>query len=661
MRVFAHSPLGALTTRFLALFVGVLSSSLLFAKFEQTTGTKVDSKVFGGMSDEEVERLAGDLSALNNEYISSINKNIKKFDEGDKSSKFGGNGRYGGYGEAHVTKGDGMVAHEGGANAAEGSIERGAFGTTGLRGQARIDAEKKIMEERTSKLDQPVFVDGKLYTHRNKLTGQMQTQSFEISAVLYDAGPAHGDGNDPHRVYGVKAEVRTESNKNGKVYADKTIQDATLAPGKQPNLDLLHKSFSKMEQDKYIMMASDAFAFRSARLDGTDTTKSESRNTVGEYKQIAVDAYAAYPGDIKKAEAEIGKKLAQRVAEKKVIQDEKLCPDGTVGKCKPSSGAAQAQSEKLTPDQAAQKILARLGASQDGTNIEAIKEQITKGVAFQKDQNGAFTASDVFVDDLMQKVSLRSLSGVLSSSQLETLYGQAKQNLDPDRQAKIGEYQQRLLSKSNDCFSFTSFCYSSKFGSIDPNKKQVEGANGSASIDKDDPNEFQKISGDPGAYFKDTREFIFNKFAYAYNRPLSEWKGIVTNLDFNKNTDKNIKDVGTYKEFSDMYDNAMKNAQAIQQNADKNLIDRLKSAGATPEQIAKVRKNYSVNFDPKKLTHMQLFGQNKDRDAVMMDWRKSTDNKFYNPTVRQKPSAAPAQKNPLSNPRPNTTRTPGLI
>ena len=38
---------------------------------------------------------------------------------------------------------------------------------------------------------------------------------------------------------------------------------------------------------------------------------------------------------------------------------------------------------------------------------------------------------------------------------------------------------------------------------------------------------------------------------------------------------------------------------------------------------------------------MQLFGQNKDRDAVMMDWRKGVGNKFYNPYIKQNTTPPP--------------------
>jgi hypothetical protein len=487
--------------------------------------------------------------------------------------------------------------------------------------------------------------DGKtILGYRNKLTGQMQKESYEISAAMYDAGPAHGSGkeaaDDPHRVYAVKAEVRTESEKNGTQYASKTIQDATLARGKQPNLDLLHKAFSKMEQDKYIMMATDAFAFKSARLDETDTTRAENKNTIAEYKQIAIDSYAKYPGDIAAAEREIQGLLAKRVAEKKVINNKNLCWDGSAGKCpdRPNQ-TANTNIPEISIDFAAQEILKKMGASPDGTNIQAIKNELERKGTFSRDDKGNFLKKSITVEDAMSDVSLRALSGVLSSDQLQQRYDQAKQALDPKEQAKIGQYEQRI--KSNDCLSFTGFCYVEKWApSDDPRKaQQNQAAAGATGIDKEDPNEFQKLSGDPGAHFRDTREFIYNKFAYAYNRPLAEWKGIVTNLDFSEATDKNIKDKGLYKEFNDMYSKAMAAATNTQQNTDRRFIERLKSAGATPEQIAKIRPNYSANFDPSKKTFMELFGQNKDRDAIMMDWRKGTGNKFYNPNVKQNPSA----------------------
>lgn len=631
----------------LMLVAAFLNAPALFAKFEETTSPKVDTTVFGGLSDEEFDKLAAEVT---NDYITSIGANLKKFNEGDKSTTQGGSGRYSGYGEAHVSKGDAMVSHEGGSNAAERAIEIGVFGTNTLTGDARTKAEKEIMEKNTVPIKEKRGDVEIITGWRNNLTGQVQKRSFEISGALYDAGPAHGDDNDSHRVYAVKPEVRTESEKNGAEYANKTIQDATRAPDKQPNLDLLHKAFSKMEQDKYIMMASDAFAFKSARLDATDTTDAKTKNTIAEYKQIATNVYAdkRFAGNIKEAEKEIQTQLAKRVAEKKVINDKKLCWDGSVGKCpdKPSQSTAATKPE-ISIDDAAARVLSKLNASTDGVNIQAIKGELESVFS---DGKGGFEKKPVGVEELMERISLRSLAGVLDAQQLSQKYEQAKQTLEPEEQTKLAQYQQRLTA--NECLNFRNYCYVGKFAPPDPNAQNKQAAPGATGIDKDDPMEFQKLTGDPGEHFRDTREFIFNKFAVAYNSPLAEWKNIVTSLDFNQGTDTNIKDKGLYAEFTDMHNKAMAAAKQIQENADRNLIIRLQSAGATPEQLAKIQKNYSVKFDPKRRTQMELFGQNKDRDAIMMDWRKPGSNRF-NPYAQQRPTAPPAQKSPLSNVRSN--------
>lgn len=653
---------GIFVGAFLALIYNV---TFAFAKFEQTTAPKVDNKVFGGMSDEEVEQLTKQMQS---EYTSTIYKNIKKFDDGDKSSAVGGNGRYGGYGEAHISKGDAMVSHDGGSNAAEGAIELGALGSTGLSGDARIKKEEELMSQRTEELKEPVKVGKESFGFRNKTTGQLQKQSFEISAALYDAGSAHGGADDPHRVYGLKNEVRTETEKNAKIYANKTIQDATLAKGKQPNLDLLHKSFSKMEQDKYVMMASDAFAFKSARLGESDTTQSSERNTIAEYKQIAVDEYAKNPGNIAAAEKAIQGQLAKRVAERKVIGNESLCADGTIGNCaeknKPSTGTPK----EVSVDEMVDQIIAKVGGKTDGSSRAAIRKEIEHRFR----EGDGFGKKSLALEEVIQDVRLRSLSGVLDVQKLNEKYAQAKQALKPEKQSEITQYEQRLAS--NDCISFQGFCYVGAFAPEEEKKKREE-ENKKKDPKDIDPNEFQKVSGDPGAHFKDTREFIFSKFAYAYNRPLAEWDSILKGIsaDFSEATDQKLqggtfakgqdgktRDGKLYKEFKDMYGYAMKEAENIQKNVDKSLIDRLKSAGATPEQIAKVQKNYGQNFDAKKLTHMQLFGQNKDRDAIMMDWRKGAGNKFLDPSVRQRPTARPALKNPLSNVQSGGS-TPGVM
>jgi hypothetical protein len=470
------------------------------------------------------------------------------------------------------------------------------------------------------------------------------------------SGPAHGnDPNDPHRVYAVKKEVRDGVTENGKKYAALTIKDATAAPNKQPNLDLLHKSFSKMEQDKYIMMASDAFAFRSARLAGIDTSQSINRNAVGEYKQIAIDVYAdkKYAGNVGEAEKEIEKRLANRVAEQKVLNNAggyKLCGDGTIKKSDDPACAVNGKGTAAAdPKQAAQEILRRLNSSTDGMNVAAIAKAIEG--RFTKDPKTNQYQQDQTIEGLMGSLKLEQLSGVANRSKLDQLYQQARQNAKPEDISKIGEYQNRL--GQNKCLKFTSFCYSSRIG--EPLKKEqiakaggATGGSASSSDSQIDENEYQPITGDPGPYFKDTREFVFNRFAYAYTQPLADFKKNVTNLDFDKNIDKNIKDVGLYKEFDEMHKKAMAEANQIKNTVDQTFIDRLKSAGATPEQIARVQMNYSKNFDARLKTHMELFGQNKNRDAIMMPWRK-------NPSPSDDPNQ-PGYRAPRTPP-PNTFQT----
>ncbi len=653
------------------LFAALLNTPSLYAKFEQTTGTKVDQNVFGGMSDEEFEQLKAQVT---NEYITSIETNLKKFNEGDKSSGVGGTGRYSGYGEAHVDKVDGMVGHEGGANAAESAIEKGALGSTGLSGLARLKAEQDIMDKNTV----PVEVEEngvKVTKYRNTLTNQLQDKPFEISAAIYDAGQAHGnDPNASHRSYGLKVEVRQESEKNAGQYANKTIQDATLAPGKQPNLDLLHKAFSKMEQDKYIMMASDAMALRAARFDGTDTTDSTKRAGLAEYKQIVVDAYAANGGDIKAAEAKAREQLSERVALKKVVNSKNLCYNGSTlsvqgdPACKQGSSSQPQKTEELDLNQYAEKVVRALDPNADAAKIalyaNSIKDQFKPG------QDGK-PVTKTFDQSSISSLELKDLSGIVSKNVLNDLYAKAQGNLEDTDQQKIAEYKRRLSDSGNKCFDFQTWCYSPGVG--DSSNGVAKGA---AAGGVTDEFAFQPVSGGTGDAlgdkFTDTREMIFNKFAYAYNRPLAEWGQIIDSMsaDFSEATDKNLKtgqfekgqdgkkrDGKLFKEFKDMYGYAMQQADYIQKNADKTVVDRLRSAGASDAQLAQMQKNYSKNFDSKKLTFMQLFGQNKNRDAVMMDWRKPGMNRL-NPYAQQRPSGRPAQKSPLSNVKTNSA--PGL-
>jgi len=655
------------------MLVAVFSNtSALFAKFEQTTSPKVDSKTFGGLSDEEFEQLKNQVS---NEYINSIESNLKKFDEGDKSSGVGGTGRYSGYGEAHVDKVDGMVGHDGGANAAEAAIEKGALGSTGLSGLARLKAEQDIMDKNTTEVKTKGEDGREKIQFRNNLTGQLQDRPFEISAAIYDAGQAHGnDPNTKHRSYGLKVEVRQESEKNAGQYANKTIQDATLAPGKQPNLDLLHKAFSKMEQDKYIMMASDAMAIRAARFDGTDTTDGSKRAVLGEYKQIVVDAYAANGGDIKAAEAKARDQLSERVALKRVVNVKGLCYNGTTVSvegdpaCKPSgSSQAQQNPQELDLNQYAEKVIKTLDPNADPAKIALYANSIKKEFV---DPDGK-PKTKTFDQSSISSLQLRDLSGIISKNVLNDLYAKAQGNLKDKDQQAIAEYKRRLSDSGNKCFDFQTWCYST--GDGDSSNGVAKGA---AAGGVTDEFVFQPVSGGSGDAlgdkFNDTREMIFNKFAYAYNRPLAEWGGIIDSMsaDFSEATDKNLKtgqfekgadgkqrDGKLFKEFKDMYGYAMQQADYIQKNADKTMIDRLKSAGASQQQLSQVQKNYSKDFDSKKLTFMQLFGQNKNRDAIMMDWRKPGMNRL-NPYAQQRPTARPAQRSPLSNVKTNSA--PGL-
>jgi hypothetical protein len=674
--------------RCLPVGVAVILSSValpLFAvKFDQTTGTKTDTSKFNGMSEEEL--LA--LKRLQNQYLLDVANKIQMFDNGEGSSKLDGqnipgHGRYSNFGEAHML--NGMVAHPDGKNNIENAMETGALGKTGLTGAEREAAEKKEMEKFTTpNLGPDGKPDGTSYT--NNSTGKKQTKSFDISAAIIDAGPAHPNpqakNDDPHRVYIVNDKVRKAVEAAAPAYARKIMQDATLTPGAAPNLDVLHKAYSKLEQDKYIAMASEAFALRSARLEGTDTSQPDNKFTIGEYKQMAIEIYAddRYKGNITEAEKKIREDLAKRVAEKRVVGEKTFCPNGDVktGDTCPQTAPATVAEKIYKPGEEgklAEDLLVKLGVTQPD---ETKKRALMSALHFTPDPNKPVDPKGPDIGTLSAKLGdlqLKQLGGIVDVQQLNKYYQEAQQNLGANEKNKIAQYEQRLGPNGNNCLEFSTFCISRSLHDV-PQASPPPGGTATASNPNSiDPTDYQntKPGEDAGSYFYDTREMIFNRFADAYNKPLSQWKDAVRFDDFNENTDKTIRPKSykqgqdgqvrngqLYKEFVQMYDYAKKQADNIRANVDKDFVERLRSAGATPEQLAKAQ-NYGAgakfDFDPSRNSMMQLFGQNVKRDAVMIEARKQIGGSIVDPRQRRTISSQPGSRTFQQTTTPTGTKT----
>ena len=609
----------------------IFSSKNLRAEYEATgAGEVVDSNFFGGLTKEELEK----LKKMEGAYQKAVYENFQTFIDGAKQTRDGGSGRYSSFGENHV----GVNAiSEHSINGAERVNIKGALGNENLSPAEIIRKNKEIMDSYCVKTNSNPMNPEEC---RNKFTGQIQKKNFSISAAVYDAGPAHGnDPNDEHRVYGLKESVREENKKFGEQYGNRIIQDAKK-PGENINLEQLEIARLQLEQQKLVHTYSMAFALKAARLSGYPSAADE-------FKQIALNAFSRNKGNIKKAEAEIKQELAKRIAEYRVLGSTNLCENIKFKNNPVCSSSPPGTNAKKDRSSMAKDILMMLGASQEP---EAVAKMETKLLDFYtvKDSSGKPDSSEKRdLTDVITKLSLSDLSGIVDEKDLKDLYASADPS--PDQKKEMGEY----IAKLPNCLEFNIFCYAG----IGPTNNLQKDSKGNATL-------FQEIKGETGPYFKDTRELTFSNFAYAANRPLSETESIVTNSDFNNQTDVKLrtgykKGERPYEEFQKNYKEAMRAANDIHQNYDNEVIQAYKNAGATQADIDSLKANYSTDkFDPTKKTFFQLFGgMQKGRDAVLSSWR-TNPNSFVDPNekkgtamIKARAPASAGQVSPSSSAR----------
>ncbi len=607
---------------FFVFFIFSFSINYSSAESYEATGAGeiVDASKFGGLTQEEFEK----LKKMQGAYSKSIQENYQKFIDGAKQTSDGGSGRYSGFGENHQ-KVNGISEHS--INGAEKVNIKAALGSDRLNPSEIIKKNKEITDSYCVKITSGNDF-GKC---RNKFSGEIQDKNHSISAAIYDAGSAHGnDPNDAHRVYGITESVRDANKKFGDQYGDQIIKDATKA-GHTTDLEMLRIAQGQLEQQKYVITASMAYALKGARLAGNSSSADE-------FKQLALNVYANNKGNIAKAEAEIKTQLSQRIAEHKALGSTRFCDIGKLKGDGVMCGSSTASTNSSLPQKIpalAIKVLNALGVSNPDTDVVA-RMEAKLNEKFPPYKNGA--AREETLETILSDLRLSDLSGVLEDETMKGLYASVKP--DSDQKKEIAEYLTRLP----ECLEFNKFCYSgySESGTdglqTDANKKVIL---------------FQKITGDPGSYFKDTRELIYSNFAYAASRPLIEAKDIVRNADFSENTDSKLRigynrnkdDLKPYEQFKKGYDESMSAAKAIR-NYDSELIKRYKEAGATQADLDSLKPLYSTDaFDPTKRTQQELFGAgNLKVNATTAAWRVNPNAALVDPNARN-PAASNTQGN----------------
>ncbi|MEI7441403.1 MAG: hypothetical protein WCK43_07215 [bacterium] len=601
--------------------------------FEATgAGEIVDSSKFGGLTQEEFEK----LKQMQGAYSKSIQENYQKFIDGAKQTSEGGSGRYSGFGEAHVGV-NGISPHA--YDKAEKENVKAALGSDRLNPSEIIKKNKEITdtycEQITNGNDK-----GKC---RNKFSGEIQIKNHSISAAIYDAGAAHGDKDDAHRVYGVKESVRDASKAFGGQYGDQIIKDATKA-GHTTDLEMLRIAQGQLEQQKYVHTAAMAYALKGARLSGDPSSADE-------FKQLALNVYSKNKGNILKAEDEIKKQLSERIAEHKVLGATGFCdsgPDignlmGNGATCAPPvSGTSPTQ---MPISDLAKAVLRKLGESNpDADVIARMEDKINEKLGIQPNSG----PNQKSLEDIYPLITISDLSGVLEDQSMKALYSSVKPTSNQTK--KMDEYLTRLPK----CLEFNVFCFSS--GTNDARNADGTKSYAGLKLDNDTPQrpiEFQVITGDPGNYFHDTRELLYSNSAYAASRPLSEAMKNIRNDDFNEHTDSKLRsgynrnkdDLKPYEQFDKSYKEAMATANAIR-NYDSEVIKRYKEAGATKADLDSLKPIYNTDdFDPTKRTQQQLFGAgNLKVNASTAAWRVNPNAALLDPNARN-PAASNTQGN----------------
>jgi sulfur transfer protein SufE len=419
-----------------------------------------------------------------NRALTNRGKNImKRFKAGRLSSAKDVNSRYAGFLEMHDANLDGVTDHD------------VSDGNKGLEGRmTNLLPAGKTLEERTiesrKKANQQMCGkeegtwDEKTDSKGNKTQGGRAC--FSPSGIIVDMGAAHGGDKSPHRKLRLSKEAAEGAGEVGKEYGEATIKNVEdimreeydlPANMKVAAIDQLKSEAAWLEEQKSNSLDRTWKSLRAARLAGIETSEDTA---------IGAGADFMHEVDLEISKGADDAVIAEKIALNSRIQGEDVVNTGT----------------------------------ESNPKWELYDEKKHKNLFTGKNPE--------------QEQKLRAQFADIPRDQKDLLHAEA---LEAARQAsEKDETYQEEVAKIKGCMNKDVWCHNQRTAAEAESKESQSGAAPSSGA-KPKSLAFTAVEGDPGSVFQDTRELVSIKLSDAQKAPIDKIEGIVTNYDFNRETD----------------------------------------------------------------------------------------------------------------------------
>lgn len=433
----------------------------------------------------EIEESAEARGINSNEATTQRAKEImQRFKKGRLSSNKDRNSRFSGSLEFHDSNLDGIVDHETG----DGGLEGGLRGL--MKGPGKLEEVARKAREKANKTkcgDE----GGSYQKDADGSTGPLSC--FNMSGVIVDAGGAHDDG--PHRKYKTSPEAMAVIKRVAKEYGARTLEDIRAAyrsayGAEMPDAEnfaaihLLRSENAWLEEQKGAIYERQWKLLRAARLAGYEDADERVAGAAAGGDRFMHDIEEMISNGA--SDAEVGKRIALNAE----VTREEMLFDG---------------SRWISKSE-----FAEANKSLNRTDFDAKLENARKAA---NNKIGKTNQSDpISYKDFVKK-------GKLNPNEFNSV----KQSILKHHEKNASKDLQKTFAKAADCMEANNWCHTPQSA-------------GRAQKDGKGPELYEKVKGDPGAVFNDTRELVYIKMQEAQSVPVNDIEKTVSNMDFNRRT-----------------------------------------------------------------------------------------------------------------------------
>jgi len=512
-----------------------LRISLALLCFLGTAGAVRAAGEFSDTTTGSTEEKPESFGLPENRALTTRGKNImKRFKAGRLSSAQDVNSRYAGFLEMHDANQDGVTDHD------------VSDSNNGLEGRmSKLLPAGKTLEERTAesrkKANQQMCgkEEGTWEEKTDKLGNKIRGSRacFSPSGIIVDMGATHGGDQSPHRKLRLSKEAAESAGEAGKEYGEaaiKNIEDIMRdeygldANMKVAAIDQLKSEAAWLEEQKTNAYDRSWKSLRAARLAGMETSEDTA---------IGAGADFMHEVDLEISKGAGDEVIAEKIALNSRIQGEQVVNTGTESNPKWELYDQKKHETLLT------------GKSEE--QLQKIKSEFANIPRDQKD--------------------------LLHAEALES----ARKATEND------ESYQEEVAKIQGCMNKDVWCHNQRTAAEEESKQAAAGGSATSSSTPKKSLAFTAVEGDPGSVFQDTRELVNIKLSDAQKAPIDKIEGIVTNFDFNRETDP---------EYFKQLDELQKNSADMQKANEKRGNKHYDTATQSVQEFSGIRLGVNDSY-----------------------------------------------------------------